>query len=131
MLKLLRFEKRFQKAPFSGRNSVDRNIAAVLNFTVVPKTALNLTSIHIYSQNDSKRFTSVFFRISSEVSVEDVRQTIQSVDPEAPTEVVDKYLERAFNIATDQLEPGTKIETTLLIKRLQSGSVRRLGAKPK
>lgn len=94
--------------------------------------ALKLTSSHIYSQNDSKRFTSVCcFRISSEVSVEDVRQAIQSVDPEAPIEMVDKYMERAFNIANDQLDPGTKIETTLLIKRLQSGSVRRLGAKPK
>lgn len=72
-----------------------------------------------------------FFRISSEVSIDDVRQAIQSVDPEAPAEVVDKYLGRAFNTAADQLETGTKIETTLLIKRLQSGSVKRLGAKPK
>lgn len=72
-----------------------------------------------------------FFRISSEVSIDDVRQAIQSVDPEAPAEVVDKYLGRAFNTAADQLETGTKIETTLLIKRLQGGSVRRLGAKPK
>ena len=61
----------------------------------------------------------------SEVSVEDVRRAIQSVDPEAPTE------ERAFNIPSEQQESGTKIETTLLVKRLQSGSVRRLGAKPK
>ena len=73
----------------------------------------------------------VFLHIYSEVSVDDVRQAIQSVDPEAPAEVVDKYLGRAFNVAVDQLETGTKIETTLLIKRLQSGSVRRLGAKPK
>ena len=65
------------------------------------------------------------------MSVDDVRQAIQSIDPEAPAEVVEKYLGRAFNLATDQLEPGTKIETTLVIKRLQSGSVRRLGAKPK
>ena len=65
------------------------------------------------------------------MSVDDVRQAIQSVDPEAPVEVVEKYLGRAFNLTADQLEPGTKIETTLLIKRLQSGSVRRLGAKPK
>ena len=65
------------------------------------------------------------------MSVDDVRQAIQSVDPEAPAEVVEKYLGRAFNPAAEQLEPGTKIETTLLIKRLQSGSVRRLGAKPK
>lgn len=67
----------------------------------------------------------------SEVSVEDVRRAIQSVDPEAPTEMIDKYLERAFNIPSEQQESGTKIETTLLVKRLQSGSVRRLGAKPK
>ena len=72
-----------------------------------------------------------FFRISSEVSVDDVRQAIQSVDPGAPAEVVEKYLGRGFNPSADQLEPGTKIETTLLIKRLQSGSVRRLGSKPK
>ena len=52
MFKLLRFEKRFRKAPFSWRNSVDG--------TVVPKTAL-LSSSHIYFQNDSKRFTSVSF----------------------------------------------------------------------
>ena len=63
--------------------------------------------------------------------MDDVRQAIQSVDPEAPAEVVDKYLGRAFNTASDQLESGTKSETTLLIKRLQSGSVKRLGPKPK
>lgn len=68
---------------------------------------------------------------SGEVSVEDVRRAIQSVDPEAPTEMIDKYLGRAFNVSSEQLEAGTKIETTLLFKRLQSGSVRRLGAKPK
>lgn len=68
---------------------------------------------------------------NSEVSVEMVRQAIQSVDPEAPAEVTDKYLGRAFHTAADQLESGTKIETTLLIKRLQSGSVKRLGPKPK
>ena len=73
----------------------------------------------------------VFLFFLSEVSVDDVRQAIQSVDPEAPTEVIDKYLGRAFNTAAEQLETGTKIDTTLLIKRLQSGSVRRLGAKPK
>ena len=69
--------------------------------------------------------------IHSEVSVEDVRQAIQSVDPEAPAEIVDKYLGRAFNTAADQLETGTKIEATLLLKRLQNGSVRRLGPRPK
>ena len=53
------------------------------------------------------------------------------MDPEAPAEVIDKYLGRAFHTAADQLESGTKIETTLLIKRLQSGSVKRLGLKPK
>ena len=74
-------------------------------------------------------YSTLFIR--SEVSVDDVRQAIQSVDPEAPAEVVDKYLGRAFNAAADQLETGTKIETTLLIKKLQSGSVRRLGPKPK
>lgn len=63
--------------------------------------------------------------------MDDVRQAIQSVDPEAPAVVVDKYLGRAFNTAPDQLESGTKSETTLLIKRLQSGSVKRLGPKPK
>jgi len=68
---------------------------------------------------------------NSEVSVEDVRQAIQSVDPEAPAEIVDKYLVRAFNTAADQLETGPKIETTLLLKRLQNGSVRRLGPRPK
>lgn len=68
---------------------------------------------------------------SGEVSVEDVRRAIQSVDPEAPTEMIDKYLGRAFNVSSEQLEAGTKIETMLLFKRLQSGSVRRLGAKPK
>lgn len=73
----------------------------------------------------------VFLLFLSEISVDDVRQAIQSVDPEAPTEVIDKYLGRAFNTAAEQLETGTKIDTTLLIKRLQSGSVRRLGAKPK
>ena len=65
------------------------------------------------------------------MSVPDLRQAIQSVDPEASAEMVDKYMGRAFNTAVDQLETGTKIETTLLMKRLQSGSVRRLGAKPK
>ena len=65
------------------------------------------------------------------MSVDIVRQAIQSVDPEARAEVIDKYLGRAFNTSADQLESGTKIETTLLIKRLQSGSVKRLGPKPK
>lgn len=82
------------------------------------------------SQNSTRRLISPVF-ILSEVSVEMVRQAIQSVDPEAPAEVIDKYLGRAFNTAADQLESGTKIETTLLIKRLQSGSVKRLGLKPK
>lgn len=89
----------------------------------------HVTAARRETQNDVKKC--FFFRISSEVSIDDVRQAIQSVDPEAPAEVVDKYLGRAFNTAADQLETGTKIETTLLIKRLQSGSVRRLGAKPK
>lgn len=74
-------------------------------------------------------FRSFCFR--SEVSVDDVRQAIQAVDPEAPSETVDKYLGRAFSTTPDQLESGTKIETTLVIKRLQSGSVKRLGPKPK
>ena len=82
------------------------------------------------SQNNTRRLIPPLF-ILSEVSVEMVRQTIQSVDPEAPAEVIDKYLGRAFHTAADQLESGTKIETTLLIKRLQSGSVKRLGPKPK
>lgn len=80
--------------------------------------------------NNTRRLIPPLF-ILSEVSVEMVRQAIQSVDPEAPAEVIDKYLGRAFNTAADQLESGTKIETTLLIKRLQSGSVKRLGPKPK
>ncbi|XP_068693975.1 translin-associated factor X-interacting protein 1-like [Montipora foliosa] len=66
-----------------------------------------------------------------EVSVDDFRQAFQSVDPDIPAEVLDKYLGRAFNGAPDQLEPGTKIERTLLVKRLHSGSVKRLGPKPK
>lgn len=80
--------------------------------------------------NNTRRLIPPLF-ILSEVSVEMVRQAIQSVDPEALAEVIDKYLGRAFNTAADQLESGTKIETTLLIKRLQSGSVKRLGPKPK
>ena len=80
--------------------------------------------------NNTRRLIPPLF-ILSEVSVEMVRQAIQSVDPEAPAEVIDKYLGRAFHTAADQLESGTKIETTLLIKRLQSGSVKRLGPKPK
>ena len=82
------------------------------------------------SQSNTRRLIPPLF-ILSEVPVEMVRQAIQSVDPEAPAEVIDKYLGRAFNTAADQLESGTKIETTLLIKRLQSGSVKRLGPKPK
>ena len=98
---------------------------------------LDVTLVHrMYSQATPSHespasyvYSTLFIR--SEVSVDDVRQAIQSVDPEAPAEVVDKYLGRAFNAAADQLETGTKIETTLLIKKLQSGSVRRLGPKPK
>ena len=67
----------------------------------------------------------------SEVSADDFRQAVMSVDPDAPAEIIDKYLGRAFNAASDQLEPGTKIEKTLLVKRLQNGSVKRLGPKPK
>ena len=63
--------------------------------------------------------------------MDDFRQAFQSVDPDIPAEVLDKYLGRAFNGAPDQLEPGTKIERTLLVKRLHSGSVKRLGPKPK
>ena len=67
----------------------------------------------------------------SEVSADDFRQAVMSVDPDATAEILDKYLGRAFNAASDQLEPGTKIEKTLLVKRLQNGSVKRLGPKPK
>lgn len=67
----------------------------------------------------------------SEVSADDFRQAVMSVDPDAPAEILDKYLGRAFNAASDQFEPGTKIEKTLLVKRLQNGSVKRLGPKPK
>ncbi|KAK2560625.1 Translin-associated factor X-interacting protein 1 [Acropora cervicornis] len=67
----------------------------------------------------------------SEVSADDFRQAVMSVDPDAPAEILDKYLGRAFNATPDQLEPGTKIEKTLLVKRLQNGSVKRLGPKPK
>ena len=61
--------------------------------------------------------------------MEDVRNAVLSTDPEAPAEVIDKYLARAFGTTVGELDPSTKNETTAVLKKLQSGSVRRLGKK--
>ncbi|XP_048577209.1 translin-associated factor X-interacting protein 1 isoform X2 [Nematostella vectensis] len=63
---------------------------------------------------------------ASEVSVEDVRQAFQAVDPQISPDILTKYLNRAF---ASKQEPGTKVETALLLKRLQTGSIKRVGKK--
>ena len=68
----------------------------------------------------------------SEVNVDDVRRAIQATDPEISSEEASKYLLRGFGVSTaDQLESAGKLETSVLIKRLLTGSVRRIGKKPK
>ncbi|XP_031561984.1 translin-associated factor X-interacting protein 1-like [Actinia tenebrosa] len=66
----------------------------------------------------------------SEVTLDEVRNAIQSIDPEITQDILDKYIKRGFNSAVDKIEPSTKIETTLLTKRLQTGSIKRIGKKP-
>jgi predicted transport protein len=65
----------------------------------------------------------------SEVTLDDVRNAIQSVDPDVTQDTLDKYIKRGFNSPVDKIEPTAKIESTLLIKRLQTGSVKRIGKK--
>jgi len=60
------------------------------------------------------------------VTVDDARKAFQSIDPEITQEILDKYIKRGFTT----LESNARIETTQLIKRLQSGSIKRIGKKP-
>lgn len=58
--------------------------------------------------------------------MEDTRNAIQSIDPEITPDTLDKYIKRGFTTT----ELTARIETTQLMKRLQSGSIKRIGKKP-
>ena len=67
------------------------------------------------------------FSFNSEVSEDELRRAFVEIDPTIPEAILDKYVSRGFHDVVTKADG--KAETVSVIKKLQTGSVRRHGDK--
>ena len=68
----------------------------------------------------------VHFRLRT-VTLLDAQQAFKAVDPNLDETTLNKYLQRGFGLKVDKLQESTKVERTILMKNLQTGSISRTG----